>query len=531
MKTHGGIGQRIAAACIVAAGIAVVWGLVIGWIGILARTMLPATQGAADSLQITIDGTPVVATQTYETGEPLLVSRRTLDGKSWPLKYEQWLSSAYFHQPYEPPGIVDIPFTWDAHWSRIVGATDGKLPPTAWYLVSDGRPGGHLYLAGFDAFSKRSVGYIGREGFRASRPPLTEQFTLPAVVNHELLRMIFSTQSLRYRSIVRYHHLWDGGTPPEWYVYVLSPEQLWEIDLRERTSRSVAKFDGGMSLGYMIVAQSTFDQLEPITAATTAANASQEDEARPETADENSVDEDSETWKREALMAVREPDGVVVFDLDAGKRQRFRLPEQLLDRRFSAFLLSADQMLIFAHEQFDEYWSGGPITRLIWIDRQGNIQRVEQVKLAGSVPEPPERKAWRAAGVAPVSVVWLVGIPIGGPLYVLQKNYAGDYRSALALVAQFAWLPLVVVLAMGVALAWLTLRLQRKYRRPATAVWTAFVFLLGVPGFVAYWLEHRRPKLETCPECDQVVPRDRDACAACNEPFPPPAPVGTEIFA
>jgi hypothetical protein len=147
------------------------------------------------------------------------------------------------------------------------------------------------------------------------------------------------------------------------------------------------------------------------------------------------------------------------------------------------------------------------------------------------VPEPPQRKAWRAAGVAPVSVVWLVGIPIGGPLYVLQKNYAGDYRSALALVAQFAWLPLVVVLAMGVALAWLTLRLQRKYRRPATAVWTVFIFLLGVPGFVAYWLEHRRPKLEACPECDQVVPRDRAACAACNEPFPPPAPVGTEIFA
>ena len=89
----------------------------------------------------------------------------------------------------------------------------------------------------------------------------------------------------------------------------------------------------------------------------------------------------------------------------------------------------------------------------------------------------------------------------------------------------------MIVLVISAVLAWLTWLLQRKYRRPATALWTAFVFLLGAPGFVAYWLEHRRPKLERCPECGQIVPRDRDACSDCSTPFPAPTLVGTEIFA
>jgi hypothetical protein len=57
------------------------------------------------------------------------------------------------------------------------------------------------------------------------------------------------------------------------------------------------------------------------------------------------------------------------------------------------------------------------------------------------------------------------------------------------------------------------------------------VLLLGLPGFFGYWLEHRRPKLESCDACDEIVPRDREACAACDAQFPTPPLMGTEIFA
>jgi hypothetical protein len=151
--------------------------------------------------------------------------------------------------------------------------------------------------------------------------------------------------------------------------------------------------------------------------------------------------------------------------------------------------------------------------------------------LAGWVPEPPRRRAWAYCGLMPAPIVWLVGTVLAEPLFFVQTYRADDYASALVQGGEIAWPPLVVVLAVAAALAWLAWRLHRKYRGAAPGVWAAFVLLLGVPGFIAYWLEHRRPKMEACPECGQIVPRDRDACAACRATFPPPAPVGTEIFA
>ena len=62
----------------------------------------------------------------------------------------------------------------------IGGISDGKRPPATWYVVRDDRPKGHCYLAGYDAVSKLPVGFIGRKGFRETRPTTDEQFELPA---------------------------------------------------------------------------------------------------------------------------------------------------------------------------------------------------------------------------------------------------------------------------------------------------------------------------------------------------------------
>jgi hypothetical protein len=108
---------------------------------------------------------------------------------------------------------------------------------------------------------------------------------------------------------------------------------------------------------------------------------------------------------------------------------------------------------------------------------------------------------------------------------------AAGYPSALAYATNVAWAPMLAVLLINTALAFLTLRQQRKYRRPGSMVWAVFVFLFGVAGYAAYFIEHWRAKLEECPECGTVVPRDREECAACNAEFAPPARIGTEIFA
>jgi predicted amidophosphoribosyltransferase len=58
-----------------------------------------------------------------------------------------------------------------------------------------------------------------------------------------------------------------------------------------------------------------------------------------------------------------------------------------------------------------------------------------------------------------------------------------------------------------------------------------FVFILGVPGLLAYRFHRRWPVLEACPACKQDVPHDREACSHCGSEFPRPEPKGTEVFA
>jgi hypothetical protein len=90
-----------------------------------------------------------------------------------------------------------------------------------------------------------------------------------------------------------------------------------------------------------------------------------------------------------------------------------------------------------------------------------------------------------------------------------------------------AALALAILLA---AAAWRRGRAFGFSSRERTA-WAAFVALFGLPAFVGFLLHRRWPSRLPCPHCRARVPRDRNACAGCEAPFPAPAPLGTEIFA
>jgi hypothetical protein len=302
--------------------------------------------------------------------------------------------------------------------------------------------------------------------------------------------------------------------------------------LRQRTSRVVLESKGIISATQMSALESTVDSMQADGAAAkrktlirfAAANVQQDyhvTQAAPAPAEEDKP-------KYRSLMAVKTDDRIILYHNDTGNTREFMLPKQVPNQWIRAYWLAPEEMIL----HYDKgYWSGGPVQHLMWINTAGDITREEDVKLAGWVPDPPRKTAWKASGLLPVPIVWIVGMVVGAPLYCIQHYHADDYASALALVGGIAWPPLVVVLSVAAVLTWLTLRLQHKYRRGATGVWAAFVFLLGVPGFIAYWLEHRRPKVERCAECGRIVPRDRDVCASCRAVFPTPSPVGTEIFA
>ncbi len=261
MKTNAGIAKRIVAACVVATGIAIVWGVVVGWVGMIGQSLKPSGESTYESLMFAADGTPLIRTDKNTGGVYLVVSRRTLDGKQWPMEDQDLIESAYFPKPYEEPGLVEMPLPWNQSHGRTAGSTDGKDPPAAWYLVRDNSHTGEVYVAGFDGISKLPIGYIGREGFRAWKPPLAEQFDVPkSRVEEGFMYLAGSGQNLEERRLVHSHQIF-GDNESLWRVHLLGTDQLWEVDLRQRSARTRIKIDGAMSMGVMRVNRAAYDGL------------------------------------------------------------------------------------------------------------------------------------------------------------------------------------------------------------------------------------------------------------------------------
>ncbi len=136
-----------------------------------------------------------------------------------------------------------------------------------------------------------------------------------------------------------------------------------------------------------------------------------------------------------------------------------------------------------------------------------------------------------AGVVVPVPFGWSVAGGIISPIMKMVRNEVPGYGAGLIQSMATGWPGLVPVILLALASASITMRLHRKYHRPRATLWWWFVFLLGPAGLLAYWLGHHRAVLETCASCGATVPRDRDGCAACEERFPAPTLLGTEVFA
>ena len=139
--------------------------------------------------------------------------------------------------------------------------TDGKDPPAAWYFVRDNGRTGEVYVTGFDAISKLPIGYIGRNGFLASKLPLAEQFNAPlSDVDDGFKYVAECGQELVSRRLVQSYQI-IGDRPSEWTVSLLGTDCFWVVDLRQRSVRKRLQFDGAMSMAGTRVRREVFDQL------------------------------------------------------------------------------------------------------------------------------------------------------------------------------------------------------------------------------------------------------------------------------
>jgi hypothetical protein len=470
-----------------------------------------------ETLGIAWDGTPVISSRSYS--DQIDWSYRSLDGKTLPdQKDDEFLTPANLAEPIKPPRLYETPIAWP---SRVAGISDQQRTPTAWYIVRDDRPEGRSYLVGFDEKSKLLVGYIARNGFRRTMPPVEDWFDLgrrTLTWGHGAIASTYPVQSgglgLTYGALPAT----DDQRLPQWLIFMIDGDKLVEIDLRERRLRTIFESSGLVSVATL---------REPLPTARADANEDADDEVKttgPDPDANNDNDATSNT-RQVTKLALRTTDRIVILDPPTGTQIQYSLPESVRDKNLQAYSTGGEQLIA--------QWSGNFYEpHLMWLKSDGAVAREETVKLASYQGQGSGTEGMiMAVAAAPMPIGWMSVFFAIAPIETFRTRQASTFAEAVARNLEPTWPALIAVIAIGVVLAAWTYRLQRKYHRPATGIWCTFVFLLGGCGFLAYWFEHRRPKLERCRDCGQLVPRDRDACAACKTSFPAPPLVGTEIFA
>jgi hypothetical protein len=445
-----------------------------------------------EDLTVLQDGRPIIRSYSYAGMRYQQLPYRTLDGEMIEIDTLNELIAANLANKPEPRHWYDGPRTWAG---RVSWVSDGRMAPTTWRVIRDATDEGRTYFAGYDGGSMLGVGYMGRGGFRGNIPPAAEQFALgPEDLSY------FGGAHLAGSGMAGAYRVDDReGSLKSWCVYLIDGERVVEVDLRKRSVRTLMDSPDVISLGLLY---------------RTVGN-SEDDVARGE-------------GKLGGRLAVRLAERIEVINPSGDERTLFQLPASLRDAKSLAAYQISDEQLLFI--QRDDRPFGGE-NRLIWIDQQGKVTQERTMTLAGYSPPSEREQATTVMAVVPVPAVITPVIMGPWPLSKVQMGQAKDYGEALAQTVRAMWPPYLALLAVCAAAAWWVARRQRKYAWPHTGMWCAAVFLTGVPGLIAYLIEHRREARATCPACGRIVPRKREACTECGGAFPEPRLTGVEVFA
>jgi hypothetical protein len=490
------ITRQIVAAIVLGIGFGVVWGFGLAGIGGFVSSLFGPTH-VGDYEDIVVDqlGKPVIQTRMDNDWED--IKFRALDGQEIPLMpREDYNLPTTLAGPYRAPRFFNYPISWR---QRIVGTTGGEDPPVSWVLMRDDRRPGRAWFVGHQQRSKQLVGYIGREGLRSSLPPEGEQFNV-GNRTFDYTRGVFASTGNGNPGYLDYANAplrssRDGSIQP-WMIYLSDGDSVEEIDLRTRKVRELGKYNGLTGLGIL---QFTSPEAER-----------------------------TENTKSQNRLAIRSRDRVIVFNTFDNTQNEFKIPVAFWGEQFGVSMVGDGQLLLHLDRG---RWERGAVTELLWINREGMTQDQQTVQLVRWTNQDKPSDAVMPAIVAPSLLPWLLGMFVVAPISMLQEYHTDTYLAGVTEVRDAAWMGLVVVAVLSIILTAIVYRWQKQYSRPHTFAWTTFVFLTTLPGFFAYWAMHRREPLAACPHCKHEVPRNREACASCNETFAEPKLLGTEVFA
>ena len=474
-------------AAFIAIGVAAVWVMVVG---IATDAIVERLFGRGDTEDILVRSDEIVIHSHLNRSDGPVNTYRFADGRPVALddvqKWEngEWLTPSSFVGPLERESDFAPP-SWEYRLARFWFSGRDQ---SRWYLVHDGLAEGHVYFVGYDTSTKERVGYLGKTGFAAMPPPKEQLFSYDGrrLVSRRFTSAVISKTNSGHPDPVTRHYV--PANLPEWSVYFLSGDELWHVDLRHHTATLQERFPGAIDLE---LAPPPTDGLEA----------------------PGGIDE---------KLMVRTGTEMIKIALDGEVLHRWSLPEDARDKELIYWYdVGDDNALVrFIRRAVNRHLE----EELVWLNADGGVRRRETVELLGGGLEPHE--VWTMSPALPMPTVLTFAFcafagEVRGP----------DFSSKFAKAVALFWPALLLVYLVSAVLAWLAYRRQVRFSLPAPGVWAVFVFLFGVPGWLAYRWHRRWPVLETCGECRRPAPRDRDTCAACGHLFAAPPRVGTEVFA
>ncbi|MEX2171392.1 MAG: hypothetical protein WD851_18880 [Pirellulales bacterium] len=499
--------SRIATVTIVALALAFVWGTAVAWLG---SFVLPGNATQHEDIMVAVDGTPVISSRSYYDYREQ--EYRTLDGKVLSGSLVNALGPAYLTAISKPPGLWREPITWP---QRIAGIASSSRPLTRWYYLRNPNVAGQAYFAVYDAASKLPIGYLGRSGLRPTVPPNSDWFDADAGVSYDLTEGALATSGWFQPRSYPFDYSYATDTQsdvPTWLLFVKDGDAVREVDMRKQTIRLIQRVPDLIALTTLTEPDSPVERIS-------------DSDAKTDDTESLQKYNDAKTRMR---IALRTKDQIRVLNPRDDSHRDYILPPWAREAGLSVYSIGGDQLLL----QFDAgSWRGGRTVELVWIDSLGKELQKERVQLAGYAPQNPRTIAWGASAVAPIPLGWLIGVGGIGPAQYVQSNQAPNLAVALRRVVNEVWPPMVLVFLLGATCASITWSLHNRYFRPQPWPWVMLSFFLGPASLFAYWLHWRRPPRQRCESCGVVVPRDREACAACGAEFSTPALVGTEVFA
>lgn len=471
-------------ALVLAAGLQVLWALLGTWCWELSQSFR-RTDRIYESLGIRGDGTPLII-RDYYRGQRQLGKREvtTIDGE--PVDNE--------HQVYSPEFAAPKPIeaSNEVEWlARLQAYAVNKEPTEFWYFIHDGRRDGLGYFEGYGVESSRLLGYLGRSGFRADRPPPDDRFAVSETA-HTYRR--YQTWPPGYEPWDQLRRVDNGRRDRT--TYIVSSDRVWQVNLSRRTVETIWQGAGAIDIEGIV-------QLHKDSRLAAA------------------YDEADAHW------GIRSLDRLHLLDINKQPAYSVPIPEAIRDVSFQAYERPEGGILFVAYDR-DQY---APEAKVFWVGKSGAVEKSRNVPLLASRDRIPESLEWAGGGVlAPGSLT----LTVAGVLMAYGQYFEHRAPTFVASLAdRFAalWPTLVVVSLLGVILGFLALRRQERYGLGGGLGWAAFVFCFGPAGLAGYvWHRHWAVR-GICPSCKSIVPLDRETCLRCGKEFPRPERLSTEIRA